>query len=256
MPSILWKRILTWLDSHSSLITAIFTVVLAMSTTLLWRTTRQARIDTLRSIAASEQLAGAAAEANRQAKDSSIRQERPWITVDATIVSDLIYDSRTGDASVTVLFTMQNVGRSPAVDADIVATVYVTTAERNQPLVEQKKVCDEARTRKKPPQPYNFGEIIFPGGTAYAKRAFSIPKSEIEKSYAYSHSQWLDMTLVGCVDYRFTFEGEHHQTGLVRGLLKESNQKPGHFVSFNYDEGDVPAVQLRFRRDSYGSYAD
>ncbi len=151
---------------------------------------------------------------------------------------------------------MTNVGHSPAVDASIFATVYTTTAERNHPLIEQKKICDPVRSLKKPPHPYDFGEIIFPGATAYSKQVLSLPKSEIERCFAYPDHHWFDVTLVGCADYRFTFEGDHHQTGFIREVRKESNEKPGHFVTFNFDEGNVPSTKLRFQRAPYGSYAD
>ncbi len=92
------------LEHYAAGITAIFTAFLAVSTTLLWLTTKQIGDDTQssidaskrsadaavrladatqRSINVSERLADAATEANRQSKEDSVRQQRPWVAVDA-----------------------------------------------------------------------------------------------------------------------------------------------------------------------------
>src|SRR5438093_1198452 len=53
------KRLLRYFEEHAGGITAIFTVVLSVSTVLLWLTTEQMREETKSSIDASNRLAGA-----------------------------------------------------------------------------------------------------------------------------------------------------------------------------------------------------
>jgi hypothetical protein len=102
---------------------AIFTIVLTVSTALLWWTTREtlrhAQIDSerqagdmQRSLAVAEENAKAAKRAAEIAEKSMIAIDRPWLQIKASLVGPLEFTEE--EIAVEVEFTLLNTGRSPA----------------------------------------------------------------------------------------------------------------------------------------------
>lgn len=114
--SLWWKRFLCEING-ADYVLAVFTIVLAASTALLWLETRRLALGAddqaekmADSIAEAARAAGAAERSARVAEDSLALYERPWLFVD---LDQTIYDE--GDTEPFVLFDIVNHGRTPAI---------------------------------------------------------------------------------------------------------------------------------------------
>lgn len=79
-----WTWTLDALDRHGGAITAIFTIVLAISTILLWWATRGLRVDALETIEATKKTAQAALDANDLQRRDLVANYRPWVSIKLT----------------------------------------------------------------------------------------------------------------------------------------------------------------------------
>jgi len=197
-----------------------------------------------------ERIATSTAQAAKQsadvARDTLIATNRPWVFVDISINSDLTYDNN-GDARVLVLFKLKNVGKSPAANVQILPEFAVVFGDA-RPF--QKLISDRERAR--PAGLGSLGITLFPGEEATLQHSLPISRGTIE---AFNKKQAADFkldkvgtsflpTLVGCVDYKFTFAEGHHQTGFILDLRKRDAQNPNIALHFDTTEGPVDRNRL------------
>lgn len=111
------------LDKHGEAITALFTVVLAISTILLWLETRRISKAGERQIAVAQAAANAAENAVTEsskmlahARDVADRDFRPWLTIDAKLSSEVGtgYSLEEGEITFFTEITCINVGKIAA----------------------------------------------------------------------------------------------------------------------------------------------
>jgi hypothetical protein len=85
--------------------------------------------------------AGAAresADAARASIDLAQIDQRPWVSVDISIISPVTYDSN-GNAHITFRFSLTNVGRSPAINIEVFPMIYPMSNKRFDARLEQKR---------------------------------------------------------------------------------------------------------------------
>jgi hypothetical protein len=229
---------LRFIEEHDGAIVAIFTVVLAISTILLWNATRNLGKDTRDSI--------------KVAQKDFTATHRPWVSVDLAVASDLTYDTQ-GDAHIAINFTLKNTGHSPAANVSVEAAMFTPSQTRHDAIAAQNEMC--GNVRKQAPTRGRLGHTIFPGDVFAVQLILPIPRKDIEAAIGHSEeSKWFAPTLIGCVDYKFTFEDGHHQTGFYADLHKHAPNNPANM--FNADEGSVPAAHIQLVHGFIGGYAD
>ncbi len=174
---------------------------------------------------------------------------RPWVSVRPEIGSDLTYDAQ-GDARVVINFILQNVGKFPAANVQVDAEIVPIFGD---PRPFQKAISD--RNKLRPAGLGNLGVTIFPGPPQIMSINLPIPRTAIDAfhkkmadDYGADAAEKMGLTyiptLVGVVDYKFTFAEGHHQTGFILDLRRRSTKNPNIALNFNVADGAVPQSQL------------
>lgn len=241
----LWDR--TWEDAVAlyTAVLTIFTGLLAVISGIQIGFLIQADKMARRSFIATRRSADAAKKSANVARDTLIVNNRPWVAVGITIGSDLTYDQQ-GDARVVIVFTLKNVGNSPAANVTVHAEIVPVFGD---PIPFQKELSDRAKLR---PVGLNIdGVTLFPGETQTHAHNLPISRASMEQFHQKFKTDFGDdiagrffPTLVGCIDYKFTFEDGHHQTGFILDLRKRDATNPNLALTFDIAEGTVPANRL------------
>jgi hypothetical protein len=185
--------------------------------------------------------------ASRQQADTAQRQlelsERPWMEVKdpPRLVGPLRFDEKGAHASFQ--FSFCNVGQSVAEDVDFYP-VWLAAPGHN-PLAEQNEACDAAREGH-PAHPNLASHwTIFPTNCAPSMWQMNILKTDIDAAVngwaPGSGNSFLELFLVGCVDYRFTFEKKRHQTKFAYELFRRDEP-----VFFYPSAGSISADNIGF----------
>lgn len=190
--------------------------------------------------------ANAAKESADVARDTLIATNRPWVSVDIGIGSDLVYDTE-GNARITINFLLKNVGKSPAANVQIIPKIAVIFGDSKSI---QKEIA--AAVRMKPPGLGNLGVTLFPGDTQLHAQSLPISRADIDAFNKKMAADYGEMsigtaflpTLVGCVDYKFTFTEGHHQTGFILDLRRRDPATPNAAFGFDIKDGNVAANRL------------
>ena len=210
-------------------------------------TVMQGQLDEMKSAGENTKRAADAAKISADvAKDTLIATNRPWVSVDISVASDLAYDEQ-GDARVVIKFILKNVGKSPATNVQILAEIPVVFGDAR---ALQKAISDREKLR--PAGLGNLGVTLFPGETQIHTYNLPISRASID---AFNQKQAADHglpagsttflpTLVGCVDYKFTFAEGHHQTGFILDLRKRDLTNSNLALGFDIKEGAIPAARL------------
>jgi hypothetical protein len=116
------QKVIDGFQDYHDTITALFTVVLAISTIMLWWATRGLRVDALQTIEATKRSAKAALEANKLQTKQLIANYRPWLTVEL----DPIKFYR-GDECFTLTYRckLNNEGATAALKAGVYARLFL-----------------------------------------------------------------------------------------------------------------------------------
>jgi hypothetical protein len=160
----------------------------------------------------------------KQSADTAQKQldmsERPWVGIDRVEpVSPLNFDRTGGHLSLS--FYMTNFGHSPARDIRVIARLVPLPLDKDHWdfAAEQKALCVSFR--------YLHDEngwavtTIFPNSNDVVRYppdvGANIAPDEIKKATMYPvPKQTLNLIyLLGCIDYRFTYSEDHHQTGFA-----------------------------------------
>jgi hypothetical protein len=171
----------------------------------------------------------------KQSREDAVKQlevsERPWLVTELTATKPIEFRP---DGLVILNFTQKttNIGHSVALNINQRSDIhprYGAVPWKNS-REEQKKLCDEER---KLPEGTPTGDILFPQESQYSDRIFTFTK-EIAKTDAI-----LGFTVLGCVDYTFSFDPRHHQSGYIYNI--------------NRDRVPNAVEKLVIRRDPVGS---
>ena len=181
-------------------------------------------------IAARDQAAAALA-ANKISESLYISQARPWVSLDHVVfIEPLRVD---GDAVHALLrFVFKNVGHSPATNVWVEPKLMLLNSWKSPaarfPVDVQHEICDDPLRFKSP----NVGPVLFPNGEAHIDYSLATSAEELAESRANPDpgSKTLTPYLVGCVDYRYTFSPEHHQTGFIFAVYRKRRDGLGPFL--------------------------
>ncbi len=200
---------------------AAITLFLAFYTARLWKATvelgrdakntseRQSR-EMQESIAVARQSADAAEQAIKATRDAYIASERPWVSVNATINSDLV--RKDNGIEFAVLFTVKNYGNSPAIDVWVDYEVVALRIAQDQ----FGGVRERIEARRKIPGITSNGIQLFPSEEKTIRWINPLNSAEIEaaRGSGVNRAGWLpSFYVVGAIFYKSPFGDEIYQTG-------------------------------------------
>jgi hypothetical protein len=218
----LW-HISKFFDDHNGAFTALFTIVLSISTIGLWTATnrlwrsgeRQLELIEANAIDQSrdtKESIAAVLAANEISQQRLIADQRAWLSVKVTIQSHFRINSvrgledEDGWGSIEIGFEIQNIGKTPAfnvhADAEIIFD-HPFTAPRVL-----KAIC--ARNRG---VTSDLASLVLPGDGCGNQLELEFEQSELEH-FGGEYGLVLP-TIVGCVTYQILPDKSFHQTGFI-----------------------------------------
>ena len=199
--------------------------------------------------------AKAAEGANEIAHSALVATQRPWITVTWTLQSPSHAHSplpsltfnKDGSASFNAFVVVKNIGHSIATGIYIKPQMYPALFNQHgifeEPISRQESWCDKVRSeivdaRKLP--------TLFPEEDATESKSLQMCKSDIEAALRslppnLASSKIISPIIYGCVNYRFSFSSDIHQTRFIYELT------PVQVI-----EGTIPAPRLEILEFPFG----
>ena len=192
-----------------------------------------------------------------------VASQRPWVSVEYALVSDLKLSG--GEGRLVVRYKTKNHGPTPAVGIGIDAVFDIASPHHSDILAEQGKVCARGRLNLSPGE-FSAGDTLFPDQERQWESSIPISRADMERSWsdvAETHKMKPDTiilpVLVGCVSYRFTFDGSIHKTRFMASLSRRDPNRPNARVGIETSHGDVPLALLALDDVGFmygGSFAD
>jgi hypothetical protein len=169
------------------------------------------------------------------ANQSLIASNRPWISVEPKITSGLTFDSDGG--RILIEYAFKNVGHAPADVGPFFSEFYLRFPGHSDAGEAQRRFC---KTSYVAGGSGKFGYTIFPDETDTSERVNELIRKE-NMAPALTGRDSLSPVLIGCVKYRFAFDGNEHQTGFIRHLRQTRAGLDGRI---DPTQGDIPQDRL------------
>jgi hypothetical protein len=189
-----------------------------------------------------------AADATQNSTQAIARQlelsQRPWVSINATVVSPLTYDSE-GAAEVTLKLAIRNVGSTPAKGLSVEPKMFIAALGEQDPLMVRSRVCEENRTR-------GLGKdgTLFPTAELTKSLTFRTDAKEILKESNRTGS--FSPAFVICASYRSTFDDRsRYTTGIIYYLRRIDPARPGLYVRMT-NGIEIPRDLLTLNYDPVG----
>jgi hypothetical protein len=212
-------------------------------------------VEARRAADAAKASAEATVEANTIARETAEADRRPWVAVDIALAGPLRWTD--DGARMLFRFTLSNVGRAPAFQAFVHAKMITFFGD---PRAAQREFCEPTRN-----QAAGFGITIFPGQGLPVTHDLVIGNADIDlqeqnvrrdfpEGPEPTFGRWLMPMLVGCVNYRFEWDGPIHQTGFIATIRRAVPLNDSFVIS--REIGDVPVNELAFERFIFDGRTD
>jgi hypothetical protein len=220
-------------------------------------------------------VAATSAEAATKAADAAMESvaiaektlsvtQRPWINVHVDIGGPLVYDIN--GANFTFNFILENIGNSPARNVWPEFKIVLLNSGGIITEFDVREIQIEMIEYRKKIEKSYFGHTMLPKEKIHQQITYTIKAADlpgiIQQGAIISPS--ISPMLVGATYYYSDFSPKPHQTGLIRGIIRndvpqaESITKGRFQLPIFIDEGDTPAGDLRIFRPllESGGYAD
>jgi hypothetical protein len=196
-----------------------------------------------KSAEAAKKAADAAIESNKLSRDLSVAENRPWLSVNIIIGPRGLYFNENG-ANLDLIFIIKNIGKTPAVSANIVGHPSIDIGI-NERIIALEKICEEERKRR--PDARSMGYTVFPDEQITLDFTYPFAnKDRLEISIEKEHG-FIMPIIIGCVDYLFSFGGpDHHQSRFIYDL--DYPIPGGEMRAIQLAEGDKAPNILRLRK--------
>lgn len=206
-----------------------------------------ALIWTIRGTKSAIAQAAAADENNQLLRQSHLAEVRPWIDINAVPLG--ISHDETG-LRLKIRYTVSNIGHSPASNVWIEAHLYAPAIllENFNPGAFQKDQLAAAKAR----QNMQLGSLVFPGKGFIQEHHLSISHDELKRIT--QKSDFLLLSVLAIVSYRFVFDGSIHHTALTLEIKKRDSRGN---LAICLKDGDLGAAELMLGDSIMASaYAD
>lgn len=189
------------------------------------------------------------------AEKTLITTQRPWLSVQMQIVSNFrISKVANQQDTITIRFIVKNVGNSPALGIDITPRICTLGPWQEVSSVER-QICDLGSGPKVLKQPF-LGYTLFPNDHFIQDISLGISPNDIEQfrtkitEFAKSinspspNTNYINLFLIGCVRYRFGFDGSLHKTGFIEEIGRLDPRHPDNTLAINITGPDIPSDML------------
>lgn len=140
---------------------------------------------------------------------SVVASERPWLTVEATIASSLRFIN--GQGLISVDFTIQNLGKTPAVEVLVYAKIVPWYFDAFDSL--RREFAETLEQRRKGPA--KLGRVVFPSQPINFPHHLNIWPKQIAQITKEGKNPLIAPDILGCVAYVNPATNEQHETGFV-----------------------------------------
>lgn len=225
---------MTWnnIASLGTLISGVATLVIA------WFTYRAARISKI-SAHAAKKAANNAELSIEVARESYAASERPWVSVDAEVSTSLVKEDHGIDFGVN--FTVQNYGRSPALNVHVFYKVITLKITQDQFSGTRQKVYDHGKSGAGE----NMGVPIFPDERKVIPWRSFLSNEEIRSvTNDITHPSGLlpAFYIIGSVFYKSVFKEDLYHTDFIYSVEASGVEEFPHGC-------DVPDFEKTFPRE-------
>jgi hypothetical protein len=133
--------------------------------------------------------------------------ERPWITAeDIAVNPPLTFNDIMHGGGVSL--NLKNIGHSTAIKVHPFCDVAVL---KEQTLDEfENYACSKLGQQTEQDPKVSLGYMLFPGEALTWTQTIVVDEGDV--AIAKAKRVMLDLTLICCVDYKFSFEPQHHQS--------------------------------------------
>ncbi|HEV7673268.1 MAG TPA: hypothetical protein VGQ12_01930 [Candidatus Angelobacter sp.] len=176
-------------------------------------------------------------DAGKQAGQQLELTHRPWVTITPVIVTPLTFDS--DGLNITVRFLLKNVGNSPAMKVVVHPTLDYHW-DKSAILARLKALCWSLMDGSAPSLQSLVGFTLFPGDSTPDDFTFRMTHNEIAASVDTSAKKFIQLTIMGCVDYQFSFAEGHHQTPFIYDIKRYDASHANFFMMIDPSMGTLP----------------
>jgi hypothetical protein len=214
------------LRDYGEAVVAAFTIVLAISTIALWRST--------------EKLFQAGERQIAMTRDIFVANQRPWIKVTVTIIEPFSSDGH--QALLGLSIQLQNTGNTPALSVSHDVWTH-PSAEGGTALDTYRRLSQFLKHSDPDPRRYL---VLFPGDsyTYEDYRALAIWNGEMVDTGVRLGSEPNHLFFCVCTNYLSSVGDVSYQTGFIFQVLKESDDGEA-LLGFGLSEREVPVDKLR-----------
>lgn len=188
-------------------------------------------------------LQGQLSEARRSVAIAAQQLEatvRPWITEAAQISGSIVFN--VNGANITFLFTLENIGHSPAEKVWIEALLTNMVASGMPSIDGYQRFCSGPATSN---SNFTLGETLFPGKPLPSSWTWTIPWDQISGSRA---PNIIGPILYGCIDYSYGVPSKRHFTPFRYDVVQLDGRLLVQDGGFNASTREIPASTLMLRR--------
>jgi hypothetical protein len=195
------------------------------------------------------------ADAAKRSADTAVSElklsHRPWVNVTVQAITPLVFNAQ--GMQITIRFRLKNIGNSPAIKTIINAKLETVWDEA--PIIPAwKQLCEELKNGV---LANLLGNTLFPGDYAQQNITFSISRPVIEASLEPHSRDLINLTIVGGIDYQFSFAAGHHQTRFIYDIRRTKPSLPTASFIIQPSIGTLPIEQIRISQHfPVGSEAD
>jgi hypothetical protein len=180
---------------------------------------------------------------DRTLKETLIVTQRPWIRAEFAITSDFTFSDR-GEGQISFAAILKNIGHSLANNIAMRAEVVLISQKTFGHVTDgQRAICDKLASRQ-----LDITDIdltLFPNDDGVQNLGLSVPKADIDVSTLPTEPRaghrYFSPVLVGCVDYRFSFDSAHHQTMFAYEIARRLPNEPTHVGALYVGETNARA---------------
>jgi hypothetical protein len=206
----------TWIAGAATLIAGVGTLFLIWT----FKETRRAAV-------AAARAAEASIEANRISRETYEADQRPWVSVEPEIVSDLSAADKTIGMKVRV--TLKNHGKAPATRITA-ACKLIPIGDDADLQAATKEFCERVRSHRKT-KPHFASGVVFPDQEVPREQVATMNRADLALD-SFGDIKFSLVSLVPCVAYEWTGDSKIHVSYTIHNLIQINEGKPDRcFVS-------------------------
>ncbi|MGO9177508.1 MAG: hypothetical protein ACLQED_15440 [Desulfobaccales bacterium] len=196
-------------------------------------------------------------------KQTFVFQNRPWVSIDASVGSDFLIDKN--GAAITIIFTIKNWGKSPAVNVlTHFKMVEMDITQGFQNIMDVQKNILNIITKGEETADSNARYILSPNQEFVQELKLTIDRKTMQNLRTKQSSELNNLSpdnreiityqigritpyIVGYIGYKFVFDKTVHKTGFLAQIHRIDPKTPG-LWNFNAKQSRTFAKLIKITR--------